>query len=96
VDIFKAGYEYAIQKMELLSPLAIVAGFVALANAAGMGGLQRIMPVTGIYESIRNKVEYSTKLVKGPMDIKFMLFNNSATPGTETPQIIMDYVKRKV
>lgn len=95
VDIFKAGYEYAIQKMELVSS-SFLAGFVALSNAAGMGGLQRIIPATGLLEGIKNMIEYATKLQKGPMDIRFLMFANSGTASTETPTIVMDYVKRRV
>lgn len=94
-DIFKAGYEYALQKVET-SNLSGGSGFMALANAAGMAGLCRIIPIASPSENIRNKVEYATKLVKGPMDIKFMVFANSATPGTATPLTLLDFVKRKV
>ena len=94
VDIFKAGFEYALQKIELTGMGGY--GFIALANAAGMAGLQRIIPISAQPEQIRNKVEYATKLVKGPMDIKFMLFANSGTATTGTPNVILDFVKRKV
>lgn len=94
-DIFKAGYEYALQKVET-SGLTGGSGFMALANAAGMAGLCRIMPIAAPTENIRNKIEYATKLVKGPMDIKFMVFANSATPGTASPLTLLDFVKRKV
>lgn len=92
VDIFKAGFEYALQKVELVNSGGN--GFVALANAAGMSGLQRIIPVSGILDSIRNKIEYATKLVKGPMDIKYMIFSSTAT--TSTPDLILDFVKRRM
>lgn len=95
VDIFKAGYEYALQKIEMMSSPTLC-GFMALSNAAGMGGLQRILPTVGLLEAIKNKVEYATKLVKGPMDVKFMMFNNTGTAGTQTPLVIFDFVKRRV
>lgn len=95
VDIFKAGYEYALQKVEIIAgPTSL--GFMALANAANMAGLQRIIPITSSPEAIRNKIEYATKLVKGPMDIKYLLFANSGTGTTTTINAIMDFVKRKV
>lgn len=94
VDIFKAGYEYALQKIEMMGSTG--AGFIALANAAGMAGLCRIIPISPSADSIRNKIEYATKLVKGPMDIKFLLFANGATAITSTPNLLMDFVKRKV
>lgn len=94
-DIFKAGFEYAIQKTELYGGV-YASGFIALENAAGMGGLCRIMPIFAGTQSIRNKIEYATKLVKGPMDIKFLLFNNAATATTGTMSLLMDFVKRRV
>ena len=93
-DIFKAGYEYALQKMEFTGIAA--AGFIALSNAAGMGGLTRIIPISPQSASIKNKIEYATKLVKGPMDIQFMLFANSGTASTGTVDLLLDFVKRKV
>lgn len=93
-DIFKAGYEYALQKIEIIGINA--AGFIALTNAAGMAGLCRIIPASDMVEAIRNKIEYATKLVKGPMDIQFMMFANSGTGTTGTPTVLMDYVKRRV
>ncbi len=94
VDIFKAGYEYALQKIEVVGIAGF--GFIALANAAGMAGLCRIIPINPSADQIRNKVEYATKLVKGPMDIKFLMFSNSGTATTGTPNLILDFVKRKV
>lgn len=94
VDIFKAGYEYALQKIEMTSILG--SGFIALANAAGMAGLCRIIPIATTADSIRNKVEYATKLVKGPMDIKYLMFANAGTASTGRPTVLLDFVKRKV
>ena len=95
VDIFKAGYEYALQKIEIIGSTG-EEGFIALANAAGMGGLQRIMPISANSQNIRNKVEYATKLQKGPMDIRYLMFTNTASPSTDTPNLMMDFVKRKL
>lgn len=96
VDIFKAGYEYALTKVELLATGGAHIGFIALANAAGMGGLSRIIPINNVPNTIRNMVEYSTKLVKGPMDVKFMLFDFNDNGGTITSQLVLDFVKRRV
>jgi len=93
-DIFKAGFVYALQKIEMYGISAI--GFIALTNAAGMGGLCRIIPIAPTTASIRNKIEYATKLVKGPMDIQFLLFANSGTAITGNPQLLLDFVKRRV
>lgn len=95
VDFLKAGYEYALQKIEGIG-LASANGFIALANAAGMSGLCRMIPISANIENIRNKVEYATKLVKGPMDVRFLLFADAATSTTGTPNLLLDFVKRKV
>lgn len=94
-DIFKAGYEYALQKVEA-GGMNSARGFVALANAAGMAGLCRIIPIADPVQNIRNKIEYATKLVKGPMDVRFLFFANSGTASSGTPDVLFDFVKRKV
>lgn len=96
VDIFKAGFEYALQKLELMNATGSQ-GFVAISNAAGMGGLKRIIPVASHPFNIRNKIEYASKLVKGPMDISIMMFSNTGTAATGTAaEVILDFVKRRV
>ena len=96
-DFFKAGYEYALQKVELVGVGIGLQGFVALSNAAGMAGLKRIMPIASNPANVRNKVEYASKLVKGPMDISIMFFDNSGTASTgNTADIYFDFVKRRV
>lgn len=95
VDIFKAGYEYALQKVEMIASAACQ-GFVAISNAAGMGGLTRIIPISQNLAAIRNKIEYATKLQKGPMDIRYLIFANSGTGTTDTPELIFDFVKRRL
>lgn len=100
VDIFKAGFEYALQKVEAIGTnsgaYVNFMGFISIANAAGMAGLTRIMPIASNPNNIRNKVEYASKLVKGPMDIGFLLFANSGTATTADTSVIMDFVKRRV
>lgn len=96
VDIFKAGYEYALQKVEFVSG-TVSQGFVSISNAAGMGGLKRIMPIASNAINIRDKIEYASKLVKGPMDISVLMFSNtgSAVTGANV-DIVMDFVKRRI
>ena len=96
VDFFKAGFEYALEKVELIGATAGCEGFISISNAAGMAGLKRIMPIVTSPMAIRNKVEYASKLVKGPLDIGFNLFANSATPGTDTVTLFLDFVKRRL
>lgn len=81
VDYFKAGYKYVLDAVEVLSnSLNGFVGFVAFSNAAGMGGLTRIIPVTSDVAAIRYGVEYSSVLLKGPMDIKTKVFQGTLEP----------------
>lgn len=91
VDYFKAGNEYALDAVETYTSVANLFGFIAFSNAAGMGGLQRIIPINSLIQGIRYPVEYASKLVKGPMDIKLKFFG---TAGTTNVFMMHDYVKR--
>ena len=95
VDIFKAGYMYALQKVESIGTAGFV-GFISISDAAGMAGLKRIIPIASIVEAIRNKIEYASSLVKGPMTIGLRLFANSGTGTTGNITILMDFVKRRM
>lgn len=92
VDIFKAGYEYALQKMSVTTSFNTIV-FVAISNAAGMGGLQRIVPVVSRDGAIRSVIEYASKLQKGPMDVKIKAYGNAGATQTD---ILFDFVKRKI
>ena len=94
VDFFKAGFEYALEKVELSVPAANVMGYISLSNAAGMGGLTRIIPITADRDNIRPLIEYASKLVKGPLDIGFKLF--ATTASTSTANVTFDFVKRRI
>ena len=97
VDSFKAGYKYTLQKATITSLGGSGFGFLALSNAAGMAGLTRIIPVTGLTTSIRAKIRYASVLSKGPMDVKTMLFNNTASDVTASGLLInADWVKKKI
>ena len=92
VDYLKAGYQYCLQEISVRGTFAC--GFVAMSNAAGMGGLSRIVPVNASASAIRATIEYASKLVKGPMDVGLFLFNTTAATANIT--MIHDYVKRAV
>lgn len=94
VDQFKAGFKYALQEMNYSSGTTQTCGFVRLSNAAGMGGLSRIVPVTSQYAAIRQTIRYASLLVKGPMDISLMLFNTTTSDSTADIYLIQDFVKR--
>ena len=96
VDMFKAGYQYALVKPELRVSAPAV-GFIKLSNAAGMAGLNRIIPIASSTKNLRNNIEYASKLVKGPMDISLMLFSTtgSAVSGA-TADVMLDFVKHRI
>lgn len=97
VDFFKAGYEYAVVKPEMRSSGGAASGFIKISNAAGMGGLSRIIPISTPVGNLRNNIEYASKLVKGPMDLSVMLFSATGTAVTgSNARVILDFVKRKV
>lgn len=93
VDYFKAGFKYVLDAVEFFSSNTNATGFIAFSNAAGMGGLQRIIPITATVAYIRYSVKYSSVLQKGPMDVKFKLF--AGTAGTASITTVHDYVKQK-
>lgn len=93
-DFFKAGYEYALQKVSVQAGTTDLI-FVQLSNAAGMGGLSRIVPIYADVVSIRSIVEYASKLVKGPMDVKLKYVTTTTGPITNV-WVYMDYVKRRI
>ena len=92
VDYFKAGYQYCLQEISMTG--AGNAGFIYLSNAAGMGGLSRVIPVNAISSAIRTTIEYASKLQKGPMDVGVLMF--AATAGTASLFMTHDYVKRAI
>ena len=94
VDYLKAGYKYVLDAVELASSSTnVITGFIAFSNAAGMGGLTRIIPVSSVLSGIRYSIRYSSVLVKGPMDVKLKLF--AATAATADVFTCHDYVKQK-
>ena len=93
VDFFKAGYVYALQKVSAYGAGTGSAVFVSISNAAGMGGLTRIIPVLNQPDSIRAIVEYASRLQKGPLDLKVKAIGTS---GTDNIGIILDFVKRRI
>ena len=93
-DFFKAGFEYALQKCSVMTIGNGDVLLVGLSNAAGMGGLKRIIPCYVSASAICNIIEYASKLVKGPMDISVKAFSTTATP--KEYDILLDFVKHRV
>ena len=91
IDILKAGYKYLLVEMGGYLDTAAVT-FISLSGAAGQNGLERIIPVTTPNLSrMRYKLDYSTPIVKGPMNLNYLPFG---TAGTDTITTELDWVKR--
>lgn len=91
VDYFKAGYVYVLDAVEMIDSTNVF-GFIAFSNAAGMGGLQRIIPINNQSGGIRQAIRYASAVVKGPMDVKLKMFTATAT--AMNIKTIHDYVRK--
>lgn len=90
VDFLKAGFKYLLTEVGCYNSVS-AAGFVSISNAAGQQGLERIIPVIPFNTGyMRYLLDYSTPLVKGPMNLNYMLFG---TAGTTTIVSEIDWVK---
>lgn len=93
VDAFKPGYKYLLQRGSVHGATASgFSGFVAFANAAAMSGLSRIIPMFAAASALCKHIKFASAETKGPMDIKLMMFADTA--GSDTFGIVADYVKR--
>lgn len=91
VDEFKAGYRYLLAQVGMTDNVNLI-GFVAFSGAASMNGLVRIIPVIPkIAVASRIELEYSTPLVKGPMNIEYAVMGAA---GTATEYLECDYIRR--
>lgn len=91
VDYFKAGFVYCLSAIEMIGNAQLM--FVGLSNAAGMGGLTRIVPLNNSIYGIRHRIAYSSRLVKGPMDVKFMAFGTTSADSISM-SFVHDYIKK--
>ena len=94
VDIFKAGYRYLLIEAAGRPNATLSASimFISISRAAGQGGLERIIPSKGYFSGMKYVMDYSTPLVKGPMDVNIMAVGTAATG---TAYIYFDFVKKK-
>lgn len=91
IDVLKAGFRYLLVELGSYIPNSTIA-FVSLSGAAGQNGLERIIPsVSGILGTMRYLLDYSTPLVKGPMNLNYLVLG---TAGTSAAITEMDWVKR--
>lgn len=92
IDVLKAGAKYLLVELGSYINGAAIA-FISLSAAAGQRGLERIIPaVVNNLGNLRFLLDYSTPLVKGPMNLNYMAVG---TAGTGTAITEMDWVKDK-
>lgn len=92
IDVFKAGYKYLLVEAAFRDGSSL--GFVSISGAAGQDGLERIIPCRPVSTSapgLKFFLDYSTPLVKGPMNLNLCSFG---TAGAVTPYVYLDVVKR--
>lgn len=94
VDFLKAGSKYLITEVgyrDFASPLI---GFVAISGAASQAGLERIVPCySSAQAGIKYLFDYSTPLVKGPMNIALAALGNA---GASSGYVYFDFVKKAI
>lgn len=92
VDVLKAGSRYLLAQAGFKAGAATVCGFIEISGAAGQNGLLRIIPVrASAYDGIKYLIDYSTPLVKGPMNISVA---GIGTAGSANSYLYLDWVKR--
>lgn len=92
VDILKAGSKYLLVELGSYIVGASLA-FISISGAAGQNGLERIIPsVSYVPGNLRYLLDYSTPLVKGPMNINYLAVGNAGTAPAITE---MDWVKNR-
>lgn len=91
IDVLKAGYKYLlVEAGGYLSTANIT--FVSISGAAGQNGLERIIPITTPNLSrMRYLLDYSTPIVKGPMNLNYMAVG---VAGSANILMEFDWVKR--
>lgn len=92
VDYFKAGSKYLLDSVGLSSAVANNCGFIAFSNAAGMGGLTRIIPISNDISAIQRAIKYASVQQKGSFDIRLKLFGATAT--TTNVVMLHNYLKK--
>lgn len=90
VDFLKAGYRYLLTEMGIYSSNGGV-GFLSISGAAGQQGLERIIPAITDPSYMRYFLDYSTPLVKGPMNLNYLMI--AGTAGSTATVAELDWVK---
>lgn len=93
IDILKAGSKYLLVELGSYINGAAIA-FISISGAAGQNGLERIIPaVVNNLGNLRFLLDYSTPLVKGPMNLNYLAIGGSAGSAPAITEI--DWVKNK-
>lgn len=96
VDIFKAGFRYLLAELGTRHVTSITntyLGFFIVSGAAGQNGLARIIPIIpGNTGALRWDIDYSTPLVKGPMELSYMCMSDTVQTGNIVTE--MDFIRR--
>lgn len=93
VDFLKAGSKYLLTEASFTAASTNI-GFISVSGAAGQAGLERIIPVRpGNIGGLKYSLDYSTPLVKGPMNINLC---SVGTAGSVSAYTYFDFVKKSM
>lgn len=94
VDFLKAGSKYLLTEASFKDSGTSLMGFISISGAAGQAGLERIIPFrSGSIAGLRYFLDYSTPLVKGPMNINLCSVGSA---GASTAYTYFDFVKKSI
>ena len=92
VDVLKAGSKYLLTEAAISASGSATYAFVSVSGAAGQAGLERIIPCRSpLSGGLRYSLDYSTPLVKGPMNLNFLIIGSPVTAYT-----YLDFVKKGI
>lgn len=91
IDVLKAGSRYLLTEAAALEPSNNSTGFISISGAAGQAGLERIIPTRTANGGSKYPVDYSTPLVKGPMNLNILSIGPASAVAT---YVYMDFVKK--
>lgn len=97
VDMLKAGSKYLLAEAGFKDVFANI-GFMSISGSSNQHGLERIIPtIPNTVNGLRYLLDYSTPLVKGPMNINLAsVVLSTTTAGANTAYIEFDWVKKAV
>lgn len=97
VDLFKAGYRYLLVEAGFTQYDAGAAmGLLAISGAASQAGLVQIIPVSAaVAGATRYPLDYSTVMVKGPMNLEYAVIASGNVSNTHPVYTELDFIKRE-